>query len=96
MVTWLAYMPWVFDLWPLLYHSWHGCAVLSDCSFLIHGGYDGNNALSDAFIFNTGENKVLSPNSIARTLIVTIYSTVQKFGVGKIFVENILYMPKLH
>uniref|UniRef100_A0A8C1P8R5 Kelch repeat-containing protein n=1 Tax=Cyprinus carpio TaxID=7962 RepID=A0A8C1P8R5_CYPCA len=33
--------------------SWHGCAVLSDCSFLIYGGYNGNNALSDAFIFNT-------------------------------------------
>ncbi|XP_051509129.1 rab9 effector protein with kelch motifs-like [Myxocyprinus asiaticus] len=34
--------------------SWHGCAVLSDCSFLVHGGYNGNNALSDTFIFNTG------------------------------------------
>lgn len=40
----------------LLYCSWHGCAVLSESSFLIHGGYNGNNALSDAFIFNTGES----------------------------------------
>ncbi|XP_076828634.1 kelch repeat-containing protein [Brachyhypopomus gauderio] len=33
--------------------SWHGCAALSDSCFLVHGGYNGNNALSDAFIFNT-------------------------------------------
>ncbi|XP_030635078.1 kelch repeat-containing protein [Chanos chanos] len=33
--------------------SWHGCAVLSDSRFLVHGGYDGNNALSDTFIFHT-------------------------------------------
>uniref|UniRef100_A0A8C8DMI6 Kelch repeat-containing protein n=1 Tax=Oryzias sinensis TaxID=183150 RepID=A0A8C8DMI6_9TELE len=32
--------------------SWHGSAVLSDTKFLIHGGYNGNNALSDAFIFD--------------------------------------------
>uniref|UniRef100_A0A8C5GPK7 RING finger protein B-like n=1 Tax=Gouania willdenowi TaxID=441366 RepID=A0A8C5GPK7_GOUWI len=33
--------------------SWHGSAALSDTKFLIHGGYNGNNALSDAFIFDT-------------------------------------------
>ncbi|KAM7366121.1 hypothetical protein PAMP_015589 [Pampus punctatissimus] len=33
--------------------SWHGSAVLSDTKFLIHGGYNGNNALSDTFIFDT-------------------------------------------
>ncbi|KAL7880258.1 hypothetical protein SRHO_G00025120 [Serrasalmus rhombeus] len=33
--------------------SWHGCAVLSDSCFLVHGGYNGNDALSDTFIFNT-------------------------------------------
>ncbi|XP_039625015.1 kelch repeat-containing protein [Polypterus senegalus] len=33
--------------------SWHASAVLSDYSFVIHGGYDGNNALRDTFIFNT-------------------------------------------
>ncbi|KAM6909432.1 kelch repeat-containing protein [Xenentodon cancila] len=32
--------------------SWHGSAVLSDTKFLIHGGYNGNNALSDSFIFD--------------------------------------------
>ncbi|TKS92693.1 RING finger protein B [Collichthys lucidus] len=32
--------------------SWHGSVVLSDTKFLIHGGYNGNNALSDAFIFD--------------------------------------------
>ncbi|XP_028285222.1 kelch repeat-containing protein [Parambassis ranga] len=36
--------------------SWHGSAVLSDTKFLIHGGYNGNNALSDAFIFDTDTN----------------------------------------
>ncbi|XP_013874510.1 kelch repeat-containing protein [Austrofundulus limnaeus] len=33
--------------------SWHGSAVLSDTRFLIHGGYNGNNALSDTFVFDT-------------------------------------------
>ncbi|XP_030286958.1 kelch repeat-containing protein isoform X2 [Sparus aurata] len=36
--------------------SWHGSAVLSDTQFLIHGGYNGNNALSDTFIFDTDTN----------------------------------------
>ncbi|RVE60573.1 hypothetical protein OJAV_G00182390 [Oryzias javanicus] len=36
--------------------SWHGSAVLSDAKFLIHGGYNGNNALSDAFIFDIETN----------------------------------------
>ncbi|XP_069573082.1 kelch repeat-containing protein [Brachyistius frenatus] len=36
--------------------SWHGSAVLSDTQFLIHGGYNGNNALGDAFVFDTDTN----------------------------------------
>ncbi|XP_008315646.1 kelch repeat-containing protein [Cynoglossus semilaevis] len=36
--------------------SWHGSAVLSDTKFLIHGGYNGNNALSDTFIFDIETN----------------------------------------
>ncbi|XP_014190794.1 kelch repeat-containing protein isoform X3 [Haplochromis burtoni] len=36
--------------------SWHGSAVLSDTKFLIHGGYNGNNALSDAFVFDIDTN----------------------------------------
>ncbi|KAI5104267.1 kelch repeat-containing protein isoform X1 [Silurus meridionalis] len=36
--------------------SWHGCAVLSESRFLVHGGYDGNHALSDTFLFNTDTN----------------------------------------
>ncbi|KAM4612292.1 kelch repeat-containing protein [Polymixia lowei] len=36
--------------------SWHGSAALSDTKFLIHGGYNGNNALSDTFIFDTDTN----------------------------------------
>lgn len=32
--------------------SWHGSVVLSDTKFLIHGGYNGNDALTDAFIFD--------------------------------------------
>lgn len=38
--------------------SWHGGAALSNTKFLIHGGYDGNNALSDAFIFDIGEKQI--------------------------------------
>ncbi|XP_026147794.1 kelch repeat-containing protein [Mastacembelus armatus] len=36
--------------------SWHGSAVLSDTKFLIHGGYNGNNALCDTFIFDIDTN----------------------------------------
>ncbi|XP_060887292.1 kelch repeat-containing protein isoform X1 [Labrus mixtus] len=36
--------------------SWHGSAVLSDTKFLVHGGYNGNNALSDTFIFDIDTN----------------------------------------
>uniref|UniRef100_A0A8D0D6B3 Kelch repeat-containing protein n=1 Tax=Sander lucioperca TaxID=283035 RepID=A0A8D0D6B3_SANLU len=36
--------------------SWHGSAVLSDTKFLIHGGYNGNNALNDTFIFDIDTN----------------------------------------
>lgn len=50
-----------FILWYLLLnsftfvcYSWHGSAVLTDTKFLIHGGYNGNNALSDAFVFDIG------------------------------------------
>ncbi|XP_069036579.1 kelch repeat-containing protein isoform X2 [Lepisosteus oculatus] len=33
--------------------SWHGSAVLSGGSFLVHGGYDGHRALNDSFVFDT-------------------------------------------
>ncbi|XP_035531342.1 kelch repeat-containing protein [Morone saxatilis] len=36
--------------------SWHGSVVLSDTKFLIHGGYNGNNALSDTFVFDIDTN----------------------------------------
>ncbi|XP_032437892.1 kelch repeat-containing protein [Xiphophorus hellerii] len=36
--------------------SWHGSAVLSETKFLIHGGYNGNNALSDTFVFDIDTN----------------------------------------
>lgn len=32
--------------------------MLSDTKFLIHGGYNGNNALSDTFIFDIGERSL--------------------------------------
>ncbi|XP_061619690.1 kelch repeat-containing protein isoform X2 [Phyllopteryx taeniolatus] len=35
---------------------WHGSAVISATKFWIHGGYNGNNALSDAFVFDTDTN----------------------------------------
>ncbi|XP_051923280.1 kelch repeat-containing protein isoform X2 [Hippocampus zosterae] len=35
---------------------WHGNAVISATKFLIHGGYNGNNSLSDAFVFDTETN----------------------------------------
>ncbi|KAM8939235.1 kelch domain-containing protein 2-like [Pelodytes ibericus] len=32
---------------------WHSSAPISDTHFLIHGGYDGNQALTDTYVFNT-------------------------------------------
>ncbi|XP_018420476.1 PREDICTED: rab9 effector protein with kelch motifs-like [Nanorana parkeri] len=32
---------------------WHSAASVSETSFLIHGGYDGNRALNDTHMFNT-------------------------------------------
>ncbi|KAG9475426.1 hypothetical protein GDO78_003706 [Eleutherodactylus coqui] len=32
---------------------WHSAASVSDSRFLIHGGYDGNQALNDTYLFNT-------------------------------------------
>lgn len=40
---------------PTSSSSWHGSAALSDTKFLIHGGYNGNNALCDTFIFDIGD-----------------------------------------
>ncbi|XP_042185347.1 kelch repeat-containing protein isoform X1 [Oncorhynchus tshawytscha] len=36
--------------------SWHGCVLLSDSTFVVHGGYNGNQALNDTFTFNTDTN----------------------------------------
>ncbi|XP_059210113.1 kelch repeat-containing protein [Centropristis striata] len=36
--------------------SWHGSAALSDTKFMIHGGYNGNNALTDTFVFDIDTN----------------------------------------
>lgn len=36
-------------------YSWHGCVLLSDSTFVVHGGYNGNQALNDTFTFNTGQ-----------------------------------------
>lgn len=47
--------------------SWHSSVVLSDTKFLIHGGYNGNNALSDTFIFDIGERS-LPTNTHAHTM----------------------------
>lgn len=47
----------------LVLSSWHGSAVLSDTKFLIHGGYNGNNALSDTFIFDIGERQLTIAHS---------------------------------
>lgn len=35
--------------------SWHASCALSNGRILIHGGYDGNNALDDTHIFNLGK-----------------------------------------
>ncbi|KAK2185056.1 hypothetical protein NP493_246g00012 [Ridgeia piscesae] len=35
--------------------SWHASCALAGSRVLIHGGYNGNNALDDTFIFNLGE-----------------------------------------
>ncbi|XP_041351561.1 acyl-CoA-binding domain-containing protein 5-like [Gigantopelta aegis] len=37
---------------PPIPRSWHASCSLSNNRILIHGGYDGNNALADAHIFN--------------------------------------------
>ncbi|XP_051756373.1 kelch repeat-containing protein isoform X1 [Ctenopharyngodon idella] len=70
--------------------SWHGCAVLSDCSFLIHGGYNGNNALSDTFIFNTDTScwsSLILPqlNSVPRAghSIITMPTTCRKGSIDE-------------
>ena len=36
------------------FDSWHTSCALSGNRVLIHGGYDGNNALSDSAILNLG------------------------------------------
>ncbi|XP_051991270.1 kelch repeat-containing protein [Xyrauchen texanus] len=65
--------------------SWHGCAVLSDHSFLVHGGYNGNHALGDAFLFNTDTSSWSSLtlpqlNSVPRTghSVITMPTTCKK------------------
>ncbi|XP_023649814.1 kelch repeat-containing protein isoform X1 [Paramormyrops kingsleyae] len=53
--------------------SWHGCAVLSESKFLVHGGYNGNNALTDSFIFDTD-------TSCWTTVVNTQLSAVPRAG----------------
>ena len=36
--------------------SWHASAVLPRQRIFIHGGYDGNQTLSDSFVFDLGES----------------------------------------
>ncbi|XP_061091642.1 kelch repeat-containing protein [Conger conger] len=67
--------------------SWHGCAVLSDSKFLVHGGYNGNNALADTFIFDTASsswttvvNPRLSAVPRAGHSIITMASTHTEFS----------------
>lgn len=63
---WVAELVFVFIEFTCIhvFSSWHGSAVLSDTKFLIHGGYNGNNALSDTFIFDTGERQLAITNSL--------------------------------
>lgn len=67
--------------------SWHACATLSDSSFVIHGGYDGNIALKDSFIFNTVNNSwtalvhpILSALPRAGHSMVTLTTTEEEAG----------------
>ncbi|KAJ8338035.1 hypothetical protein SKAU_G00370010 [Synaphobranchus kaupii] len=61
--------------------SWHGCAVLSDSKFLVHGGYNGNNALEDAFIFDTA-------SSSWTTVVNPHFSAVPRAGHSIITMAN--------
>ncbi|XP_077400831.1 kelch repeat-containing protein isoform X2 [Vanacampus margaritifer] len=67
---------------------WHGSTVISATKFLIHGGYNGNNSLSDAFVFDTETNiwtEVTLPQlSLARAghSIVAMDKTLLVFGGG--------------
>ncbi|XP_066575151.1 kelch repeat-containing protein isoform X2 [Amia ocellicauda] len=65
--------------------SWHGSAVLPGNRFLVHGGYDGNSALSDSFIFNTDSSSwvtlvqpLLSAMPRAGHSIITLANTAQE------------------
>lgn len=64
--------------------SWHGSAVLSDTQFLIHGGYNGNNALSDTFIFDTGERQLTVTLQLCThfCLLGKLFRTITVFFVG--------------
>ncbi|MEQ2169015.1 hypothetical protein GOODEAATRI_020596 [Goodea atripinnis] len=42
-----------------------------ETKFLIHGGYNGNNALSDTFIFDIGENQIKGQSCLLYALSVT-------------------------
>ncbi len=72
--TQILYLRWYQDISNNITHhlqhffvcvccSWHGSAVLSDTKFLIHGGYNGNNALSDTFVFDIGERQLTGTHS---------------------------------
>ena len=38
-------------------NSWHASAALPGNGILIHGGFDGENAMMDAFVFHLGKCK---------------------------------------
>ena len=44
--------------------SWHASAVLPRQRIFIHGGYDGNQTLSDSFVFDLGETTCGTVNKL--------------------------------
>uniref|UniRef100_A0A8C6UGC7 Kelch repeat-containing protein n=1 Tax=Neogobius melanostomus TaxID=47308 RepID=A0A8C6UGC7_9GOBI len=63
--------------------SWHGSVVLSDTKFLIHGGYNGNNALTDAFVFDIGKKDTLLTLPRAGHSIITMETSQGQSGAAR-------------
>lgn len=57
--------------------------MLSDTKFLIHGGYNGNNALSDTFVFDTGEQRFSGVGGVASNVKEQLFTLKVGKGVGK-------------